>query len=43
MSVHEAGISVRGRIAASEQDVAVADYERHIVTWPARKPRAPQR
>jgi len=35
-SVHEAGISVRGRIKVSERQVRPADYVRHIVAWPAR-------
>jgi uncharacterized cysteine cluster protein YcgN (CxxCxxCC family) len=40
-SVHEAGASVRGRIAASERDVPVSAYPDYIVTWPMRKVRAP--
>lgn len=38
-TVHEAGISVRGRVAASEIDVKLDDYPDHIVRWPARVPR----
>ncbi|MEO1102143.1 MAG: YcgN family cysteine cluster protein [Pseudomonadota bacterium] len=32
-TVHEAGISVRGRVV-SESDVEVEDYENFVVTWP---------
>lgn len=32
-SVHEAGISVRGRIGGSERTVRLADYVDHIVDW----------
>jgi uncharacterized protein len=39
-SVHEAGVSVRGRVLASEGEIKLADYPGHIVAWPARKPRA---
>lgn len=38
-SVHRAGISVRGKIGASEEDVDLDDYVDHIVTWPRRMPR----
>ena len=38
-SVHEAGISVRGRVAALETEVALDDYPDHIVKWPTRLPR----
>ncbi|WP_374307738.1 YcgN family cysteine cluster protein [Methylocella sp.] len=38
-SVHEAGISVRGRVAALETEVALDDYPDHIVKWPMRLPR----
>jgi uncharacterized cysteine cluster protein YcgN (CxxCxxCC family) len=38
-TVHEAGVSVRGRVAASEDDVDDADLEDHIVRWPALLPR----
>ena len=37
-TVHAAGVSVRGRVAACEQDVALEDYEDRIVTWPIRVP-----
>ncbi len=38
-TVHAAGISVRGRVAASESDVAVEDMPDHLVTWPMRWPK----
>lgn len=38
-TVHEAGVSVRGRIAGSERDVKLADWPDHIVAWPAKRPR----
>src|SRR5262249_53294029 len=39
-SVHQAGVSVRGRVAASEDDVDDEDLEDHIVSWPLRLPKA---
>jgi uncharacterized cysteine cluster protein YcgN (CxxCxxCC family) len=45
-TVHQAGVSVRGRVAGSESDIAQEDWEDHIVKWPglfpkkARGPRA---
>ena len=39
-TVHEAGISVRGRRVASEEEVATDDLPDHIVTWPMRWPKA---
>jgi uncharacterized cysteine cluster protein YcgN (CxxCxxCC family) len=38
-TVHEAGVSVRGRISASESDVRLDDYPDHIVAWPRKRPR----
>ena len=38
-SVHEAGVSVRGRVEVSEKEVQLADYPDHIVAWPGNKPR----
>jgi len=38
-SVHEARISVRGRVGSSEKEVRLADYPRHIVDWPGKMPR----
>lgn len=32
-SVHQAGVSVRGRIGGSERTVKLADYPGHIVDW----------
>jgi uncharacterized protein len=38
-TVHQAGISVRGRIAVSETDLAFDDYPDRIVAWPGKRPR----
>ena len=37
-SVHAAGISVRGRVAASEEELGVEHFEERIVSWPSRVP-----
>ncbi|HEY1781763.1 MAG TPA: YcgN family cysteine cluster protein [Roseiarcus sp.] len=42
-SVHEAGVSVRGRVAASETDLAPEGWPSRIVKWPNRQPRARRR
>ena len=39
-SVHEAGVSVRGRVSASESDIPPEHWPRRIVKWPNRQPRA---
>jgi uncharacterized protein len=39
-SVHEAGISVRGRVSVSETDLAPEFWPDRIVKWPNRRPRA---
>ncbi len=39
-SVHEAGVSVRGRVKVSEREVRLDDYPDHIVAWPGKAPRA---
>ncbi|MFL6797703.1 MAG: YcgN family cysteine cluster protein [Xanthobacteraceae bacterium] len=39
-TVHQAGISVRGRVAASEEDIDEADLEDRIVSWPVRLPKS---
>jgi uncharacterized protein len=39
-TVHEAGISVRGRVAASERELKLDDYPDYIVAWPGKLPRA---
>lgn len=39
-TVHEAGVSVRGRVAASETQLSVEDYPQHIVSWPGKPPRS---
>jgi uncharacterized cysteine cluster protein YcgN (CxxCxxCC family) len=33
-SVHEAGVSVHGRVRVSEKEIRLADYLDHIVDWP---------
>lgn len=38
-SVHRAGVSVRGRVAASETEVETEDLPQFIVLWPKRWPR----
>ena len=42
-TVHEAGISVRGRVAASEIDVPDEELEKFIVAWPGKWPRGSRR
>jgi uncharacterized protein len=42
-SVHEAGISVRGRVEVSEDDLPQELWPDHIVTWPNRWPRKKKR
>jgi uncharacterized protein len=37
-TVHAAGISVRGRVAMSEENIRIEDYEDRIVSWPSRMP-----
>ena len=38
-TVHAAGISVRGRVAASEKDVPDEKLEEYIVSWPGKWPK----
>jgi uncharacterized cysteine cluster protein YcgN (CxxCxxCC family) len=38
-SVHEAGVSVRGRVSASEDDLRQECWPERIVLWPNRQPR----
>ncbi len=38
-TVHEAGVSVRGRVQGTESEIADADLEDHIVLWPALLPK----
>src|SRR5215207_9775639 len=38
-TVHQAGVSVRGKVGASEVDVPDKDLEDHIVSWPLKWPR----
>ncbi|WP_316858048.1 YcgN family cysteine cluster protein [uncultured Cohaesibacter sp.] len=37
-TVHQAGISVRGRVI-SEEGMTVEDYENHLVHWPGKTPK----
>ena len=39
-TVHAAGISVRGRVGAGEDEVKDEDLEDRIVSWPVRMPKA---
>ncbi len=41
-SVHEAGVSARGRVSALETEVPLDDYPDHIVAWPGKRPRPAQ-
>ena len=38
-TVHQAGVSVRGRAGPSEDDVALDDYPDYIVRWPKNAPK----
>jgi uncharacterized protein len=38
-SVHEAGVSVRGRVRGTENEIADVDLEDHIVQWPSLLPK----
>jgi uncharacterized cysteine cluster protein YcgN (CxxCxxCC family) len=42
-TVHAAGVSVRGRVHASEVDVPDADLEDYIVNWPLKLPKRARR
>lgn len=39
-TVHTAGVSVRGRVSASEDDIAVDDLPERIVDWPMQVPKS---
>ena len=39
-TVHAAGVSVRGRVGAHEDDVPVDNFPDYMVTWPMRVPKA---
>jgi uncharacterized cysteine cluster protein YcgN (CxxCxxCC family) len=39
-TVHAAGVSVRGRVKLSEEQVGDDDLERHVVSWPGKVPKA---
>jgi uncharacterized cysteine cluster protein YcgN (CxxCxxCC family) len=42
-TVHRAGVSVRGRVAASELDVPDERLEEYIVSWPGKWPKGAKR
>ena len=42
-TVHAAGVSVRGRVSASEADVPDDKLEDYLVTWPLKVPKAARR
>jgi hypothetical protein len=42
-TVHQAGISVRGRVSASEKDVPDEKLEDYIVSWPGKWPKGSRR
>jgi uncharacterized cysteine cluster protein YcgN (CxxCxxCC family) len=42
-TVHAAGVSVRGRVSASEADVSDDELEDHLVNWPLKVPKRAQR
>lgn len=42
-TVHRAGVSVRGRVTASEADVPDDRLEEYIVTWPGKWPKGARR
>jgi uncharacterized cysteine cluster protein YcgN (CxxCxxCC family) len=42
-TVHTAGVSVRGRVSATEETVPDEDLEDHIVSWPQKLPKAARR
>jgi uncharacterized cysteine cluster protein YcgN (CxxCxxCC family) len=42
-TVHAAGVSVRGRVNASEADVPDKDLEDYIVSWPLKLPKRARR
>jgi len=42
-TVHDAGVSVRGRVAASEKDVPDEKLEEYVVSWPGKWPKGARR
>jgi uncharacterized protein len=42
-TVHEAGVSVRGRVRASELEVPDDELEDYIVNWPLKLPKRARR
>lgn len=41
--VHKVGVSVRGKVSASDKEVGEGEWEGHLVRWPMRVPRAAER
>jgi uncharacterized cysteine cluster protein YcgN (CxxCxxCC family) len=41
-TVHAAGVSIRGRLSALEDDIGDEDFEKRIVQWPTRLPKRAQ-
>ncbi|MGI6245476.1 MAG: YcgN family cysteine cluster protein [Pseudochelatococcus sp.] len=42
-TVHEAGVSVRGRVVASEDEIALEELPERIVDWPMQTPKPRRR
>jgi uncharacterized cysteine cluster protein YcgN (CxxCxxCC family) len=42
-TVHAAGISVRGRVSASEDELSDDEFEERVVSWPLRIPKRARR
>lgn len=41
--VHKVGVSVRGKVSASDREVGEGEWEDHLVRWPMRVPRTAER
>jgi uncharacterized cysteine cluster protein YcgN (CxxCxxCC family) len=39
-TVHAAGVSVRGRVSGTENEISDDQLEDHIVNWPMRLPKS---
>lgn len=42
-TVHQAGVSVRGKVAATDKEVGEGNWEQHLVRWPMRVPKSAAR
>jgi uncharacterized protein len=42
-TVHAAGVSVRGKVSATDRQVGEGEWEEHLVRWPARFPKGARR